>query len=47
MVRIKKSWRTLMVIFLVVSGTIIMSSCNNQVCPAYSKSEKATTIKPV
>jgi hypothetical protein len=39
--RIKCGWKKLLLVFFVGGGILLASSCNNQVCPAYAKSEKA------
>lgn len=45
--RISSRGRNLILVIVVVTGIVIMSSCNNQVCPAYSKNEIKTTTKSV
>jgi hypothetical protein len=45
--RVKCGWRKLIVGFVIVSGILMMNSCNNQVCPAYSKAGKTSSIKNV
>lgn len=47
MKRIKCGWKKLVIGFFVVSGVLVMSSCNNQICPAYAKSAKSTSVKNV
>jgi hypothetical protein len=40
-------WRNVLVVMLVAVIIVLMSSCNNQVCPAYSKISKPEVHKSV